>query len=126
MNQNIVENAKIIWEYHKLHQNLKHCDGIMVFCSNDIRVAQYAATLYHQGYGKFILFSGGIAHENDILSTGWDKPEAEVFADIAMQNKIPKEKILLENKANNTGENIHFSKQFGASLPNLGFFFKFS
>jgi len=37
------------------------------------------------------------------------KPEAEVFAKIAIERGVPAGKILIENKASNTGENLKFS-----------------
>lgn len=41
----------------------------------------------------------------------FDKPEAEVFADVAMKLGVPEEVILIENKSTNTGENVIFSKR---------------
>lgn len=65
------QNAKILWEYSNMRQEPQKADIIMVLCSNDIRVAEYAAKLFLEGYAPFILFSGGVAHTNDVLSTGW-------------------------------------------------------
>ncbi len=39
------------------------------------------------------------------------KPEAEVFADVAMRLGVPEEKILLENQSTNTGENIILTRK---------------
>ncbi|HLN18551.1 MAG TPA: YdcF family protein [Patescibacteria group bacterium] len=106
---NIDELAKIIWDYHNIRQNLEKSDLIFVLCSNDIRIAEYACDLYLQGYAPFILFSGGLAHQNDILKTNWNIPEADKFAEIAIKRGIPEDKIITENKAANTGENFIFS-----------------
>lgn len=38
------------------------------------------------------------------------QPEAEVFADIAIKLGVPPDKILIENRSTNTGENIEFTK----------------
>lgn len=100
--------AQKIWDYLQLHQPLKKADLIFVLCSHDLRVANYAADLFLQGYAPFVLFSGGQAHKDDLLRTGWKKTEAEVFADVALKKGIPRDKVLIENQAQNTGENIQF------------------
>ena len=35
-------------------------------CSNDLRVADYTAELFLQGWAPLIIFSGGIAHQEDL------------------------------------------------------------
>lgn len=101
--------AKIVWEYHRVNQTLTKCDAILVLCSIDERVAEYAADLFLKGFGDYIIFSGGIAHSNDFLKTSWDGSEAEHFAKIAIAAGVPEDKILIENQAQNTGQNITFS-----------------
>ncbi|PIR02929.1 MAG: hypothetical protein COV60_03035 [Candidatus Magasanikbacteria bacterium CG11_big_fil_rev_8_21_14_0_20_43_7] len=113
----IVEhNAKILWDYHHMNHNLVPSDCILVMCSHDTRVAEYASELFLRGLAPIIVFSGGIAHEDDLLSTGWEKPEAEVFADVAMSRGVPKETIILETHARNCGENIWNTKRLLADL----------
>lgn len=107
-NDRIIELAKIIWDYHHLNHQLQKADCIFVLCSNDIRVAEYASRLFLDGYGSFIIFSGG----SGVLTRDiFDKPEAEIFADIAVRSGIPSEKIIIENKSMNTGENVAFTKR---------------
>src|SRR3989338_4322703 len=103
--------AKILWNYHHLHHKLKKADGIFVLGSNDVRVADYGAKLFLEGYAPLIIFSGGMAHHNDLLKTYWKKPEAEVFAERALKLGVPNDKIILEDKATNTGENVRFTKE---------------
>ena len=52
--------AKIIWSYLKLDQEIKRCDCIFVPGSHDISTADYGIELYKKGYGKILIFSGGI------------------------------------------------------------------
>jgi len=101
--------AKIIWDYHHLLHRLKKADCFLVLGSNDTRVAEYASDLFLQGYAPCIIFSGGLG---SLTKNVFQKPEAEIFADIAIARGIPKNKILIENKSTNTGENIKFTKQF--------------
>jgi len=61
--------------------------------------------------------SGGIAHRGTLLETGWGCSEAQVFADVAMKEGVPLQAIILEDKAQNTGENFSRTK---ALLERLG------
>ncbi|HAO64666.1 TPA: hypothetical protein DCQ44_01655 [Candidatus Taylorbacteria bacterium] len=98
--------AKIIWDYQLMHHKLEKADLILVLGSHDVRVADYAAELYLAGWAPLLVFSGGFGR----LTKDWQKPEAEIFAEAAIRMGVPKEKILLENKSTNTGENIVFTK----------------
>lgn len=100
--------AKIIWEYHHVNHELKKVDCIFVLGSHDTRVAEYAAGLFLAGYAPYIIFSGGLGRLTDGV---FKKPEAEVFADIALEKGIPADAILVENKSTNTGENVEFTKK---------------
>ena len=103
--------AKIIWDYHHLNHKLKKSDVIIVLGSHDVRVAEYGAKLFLNDWAPYICFTGGIAHTNDLLSTGWKESEAEKFAQIAINKGVTKNKIILENKAKNTEQNVKFSRK---------------
>ncbi len=102
--------AERIWEYHQLHHPLAKVDCIFVLGSNDIRVAEYAAQLYKDGYAPLLVCSGGIAHKRDLLNTTWQEPEGEVFAKRVMELGVPEDRIIVENQAMNTGENVTFTE----------------
>ena len=108
----IDEHAKIIWDYHHVHQALEKCNVILALGSSDLRVAAYAAELFMQGYGDYLVISGGYGKFTKDL---FHKTEAEIFADIAIQKGVPKEKILLETQAANTGQNIVFAHKLLAA-----------
>lgn len=110
MDKEIDQLAKIIWEYHHLHQPLIKADVIFALGSFDKTVGKYAAELFIKGYAPLMIFSGGKAHNDDLLSTGWNKSEAEVLSEIAIKKGVPREKIILETNASNTSENIKFVK----------------
>lgn len=109
MTTDVDKFAKIIWDYHHINQPLTKCEAILVLCSIDERVAEYAANLFLKGFGDYIIFSGGVAHSDDFLKTSWNGSEAEHFAKIAVAAGVPEDKILIENQAQNTGQNITFS-----------------
>jgi uncharacterized SAM-binding protein YcdF (DUF218 family) len=96
-------NARIIWDYMLMHQKLQPVDAIFVLGSNDTRVAERAAELYHQGYAPYVIFAGGNGK-----ASNFSKPEAEVFADVAIAHGVPEEKIIKESESVNTGENVMF------------------
>jgi uncharacterized SAM-binding protein YcdF (DUF218 family) len=62
--------------------------------------------LFLEGWAPLLIYSGGVGRLTEGL---WNKPEAEVFVDIAIKMGVPKDKILIENKSTNTGENIIFT-----------------
>ena len=100
--------ARKIWDYHNLHHTLQKADCILVLGSNDTRVADRGSELYLQAWAPILIFSGG----SGVLTQNlFNKPEAEIFADIAIEKGVPKEKILIENLSTNTGENIQFTRQ---------------
>jgi uncharacterized SAM-binding protein YcdF (DUF218 family) len=92
----------------QLKHELKPADCLFVMCSNDVRVAEHAAKLYHQKLAPLIVFSGGEGRFTDGL---FEKSEAETFAEIAKLSGVPSEAILLETKSTNSGENVRFTEQ---------------
>ena len=100
--------AKILWDYNNLNDEIVKSDFILVLGSHDIRVAHRGAELFLQGYAPLIVFSGNLGRLTEEI---WTKPEAEIFADEAMRIGVPRDKILIENRSTNTGDNIHFIKR---------------
>ena len=109
----LVEHELRLWDYMP-------ADCIVVLCSHDISVAEYAIELYQQGYAPYLLFSGGVVQQNPALGVFWDTSEAEYFARRALASGVPAGAILIENRSRNTGENIRFTRQL---LESRGFDF---
>lgn len=98
--------SQLIWNYHHMDQKLEKADFVIVLGSHDLRVAEYGAQLFLNNYAPLLILSGGLGR----LTQGtWEKPEAEIFAKIALEMGVPKDKILIENKSTNTGENLLFT-----------------
>ncbi len=109
-NTEVLSLAEVLWDYHHLNHSLEKSDLIFVLGSHDVRVADHAAALFHKGLAPYVLFSGGTAHKGDLLETGWKKTEAEILSQRAMALGVPSNRIILETRAANTGENVRFSE----------------
>ncbi|HEV7904139.1 MAG TPA: YdcF family protein [Pyrinomonadaceae bacterium] len=107
MNGHIRELAKKLWHFHRLNHQLERADAILVLCSYDLRVAERGAQLFLEGWAPLLIFSGGLGA---ITKSLWSVPEADQFARIAARMGVPEERILVENRSTNTGENIIFTK----------------
>ncbi|MCK8063944.1 MULTISPECIES: YdcF family protein [Vibrio] len=104
----LYRHIETLWDYMQLKHELKPADCLFVMCSNDVRVAEHAANLYHQKLAPLIVFSGGEGRFTDGL---FEKSEAETFAEIAKMSGVPSEAILLEAESTNSGENVRFTEQ---------------
>jgi len=96
-----------LWDYHQLHQPLAPADAIVVLCSHDPRVAERGAQLLLEQWAPILVFSGGLGVITKHL---WQQPEADQFATIAIGMGVPKDRILIENRSTNTGENVRFTR----------------
>jgi len=97
-----------IWHYHQLNHQLSKADAILVLCSYDKVVAERGAQLFLDGWAPLLIFSGGLGAITKHL---WQEPEADQFAEIAVGLGVPQDRIVIENRSTNTGENILFTKQ---------------
>jgi len=97
-----------VWRYHQLNHELSKADAILVLCSHDMAVATRGAQLFLEGWALLLIFSGG---QGSITSRLWQEPEADLFARIAEEMGVPRDRILVENKSTNTGENVLFTRR---------------
>jgi len=100
--------SQIIWDYHHVEHTVQPADCILVLGSHDRRVAERGAELFLGGLAPLLVFSGGLGR---LTTNHWTEPEAEKFAQIAYNLGVPADKILLEKRSTNTGENIRFTYQ---------------
>ncbi|SFO81188.1 YdcF family protein [Enterovibrio norvegicus] len=120
MPHRLYQHLETIWNYHRLGHTPEQCDCIFVLGSNDVRVAEQAAALYHQGLAPYVMISGG---KGRFTEDAFEKSEAETFAEILIDEGVPASALLLEKKATNSGENITLSyalmKEKGLSFQRL-------
>jgi uncharacterized SAM-binding protein YcdF (DUF218 family) len=103
---------QIIWDYHQMGHRLSRSDAILVLCSHDTVVAERGAQLFLDGWAPLLIFSGGLGAITRHL---WTDPEADRFARVAVGMGVPADRILIENRSTNTGENIRFTRDLLAA-----------
>jgi len=103
IDEEVLRHARVIWDYHYLDSDLQTADFILALGSHDERVARHAADLVLQGLAPLFVPSGGFGK---VTREIWKIPEGEIFAKIAIDRGVSPSKILIEDRATNTGENI--------------------
>jgi len=99
--------ARTVWDYHQLNHPLRPAECIIVLGSHGTRVAERGAGVFLGGWAPLIVFSGNLG----ALTSGmWQRPEAEIFTDVAVGKGVPRERILIESRSTNTGENVDLSR----------------
>ena len=112
MNSRTRSLVETLWNYHRLNHELSPSGAILVLCSHDTRVAERGAQLFLDGFAPLLIFSGGLGTITRNLMT---EPEADQFARIAQSMGVPRDRMLLENRSTNTGENVRYTRQLVAS-----------
>lgn len=103
-NAGMENNIKTITEYIFLESKPEQADLIVVFGTRHKEASMQASELYHKGYAKKILVSGGenrITHEN----------EAEEMSKSLLSLGVVPGDIVREDKSTNSLENVLFSEK---------------
>ncbi len=107
MNTETLIKAGEIWEYMSAIKSRSKSDAIVICCSYDLRVCDHACDLVKEGISDTLVISGKFGNWTQHI---WEKPEAEVFYERAIENGIDSKQILMEREATNFGENISYSR----------------
>lgn len=97
------ENLKTLWDFLCPSALPSRVDVIFVFGGLDLLVPRRAAELFNQGYASQILVTG---HSGAFSKGVFRETEARIFADEMMRQGVPSDRIILEEEAENTGENV--------------------
>ena len=100
--------ARIVWDYHHVGHALAKADCIIVLGSHDTRVAERGAEVFLGGWAPLLVCSG---HLGALTRAMWTRSEAEIFADVAVSLGVPRDRVLIEARSTNTGENVDFSRR---------------
>lgn len=95
-------------------------DIVLAMGSQDLRVADTAARAFCETHADWLVCSGGFGKDTTAL---FHKPEAVLYAERCQKLGVPKECILAEEQAANSGENFSFSKELLARrgiVPTIG------
>lgn len=101
-----MKEVQILWDFLRMDQQPEKADVIVGFGCYDEDIPVRCAELFKAGFAPYVCFSGGLGRNTRGL---WRKSEAERFAAIAIAAGVPEERILLENKSTNSGENLQFT-----------------
>lgn len=100
-------DAQVIWDYHRMHHELRRCAAGIALGSNDLGVATHAAGLYHQGLFPVLVLTG--ANSPTTLAR-FPRGEATHYRDQVLDLGVPERAVLVEPAATNTGQNIERSR----------------
>ncbi len=103
-----IENASILWDYMSSFGEVARCEALVVCCSYDLRVCDYACELIGLNLADKLVLTGNTGNWTRHL---WNRPEAHIFFERAIQNGVTEDRILAEDRATNPGENVIFSRK---------------
>jgi uncharacterized SAM-binding protein YcdF (DUF218 family) len=103
-----LELGRILWDYLQIGALLEKRDAILVFGGHDLRVAEWAAELWLQGWASLLVCSGGAGYYTSKI---WDEPEAHKFRRIAIDRGVRRDAILVENRSAHSGQNVTFTRR---------------
>jgi uncharacterized SAM-binding protein YcdF (DUF218 family) len=102
-----LDDAKTLWEFHAVGQEPRSADAIVCLGSYDPRVAVRCAQMLQDGIAPLAVITGGYGNWT---RGAFARPEAEVFAAVIEGRGVGRERLILEPRATNIGENIAFSR----------------
>ena len=106
--QDILHDAEILYNFHsECSDDPIKADIILAAGSHDLRVAYHAAELFKKGYAPLIVCSGGFGK---VTGGIWNSPESVVYANRCVELGVPKECIVIEKEAKNSGDNFVLSR----------------
>lgn len=105
----VLQDARSIFDFlSDHHKEAGRADILLIPGSHDLRVADHAAKCFLAGRANWLVCSGGYGK---ITAGRFQQTEAELFAARCLQLGVPADRLLLEKRASNTGENFTLSKE---------------
>lgn len=94
-----------IWTFLAIEQAPIPSDALFVFGGLGLEIPARAAQLFLGGFSSTVLISGA---SGSLTQGVFNKAEAEVFKDAMVKDGVPRDAILTEHHATNTGQNVMF------------------
>src|SRR5262245_46476127 len=95
--------GRVLWDYLRIGAPLQPREAIVAFGGHDLRVAEWAAQLWLDGWAPRLILSGGLGYYTSKI---WREPEAHKFRRIAIEKGVDADAILVEDQSRNSGENV--------------------
>jgi uncharacterized SAM-binding protein YcdF (DUF218 family) len=96
-----LDDLAVVWAWLTGTADLRPTDVLFCFGSFFFGVARRAAALYHLGVAPLVLVSGGAVGRIEPWET-----EADAYVDVLLESGVPRDRIVVEPLATNTGENV--------------------
>ena len=107
--EEILRDAELLYRFHAdCGDAPAEADLLLAAGSHDLRVPRHAAALFLAGTAPWLLCTGGLGKITEEL---WSEPEALLFARECRAMGVPEERLLLEDRSTNTGENFRFGRE---------------
>ncbi len=98
---------RVAWDYLGACPPPEKSDILFLLGNEDLRCGDCAARLWREGYAPLLVTSGATGRSTAGVFT---KSEAELFADRAAAGGVPRDAIVMESRASNTGENVRLTR----------------
>jgi uncharacterized SAM-binding protein YcdF (DUF218 family) len=105
--------GRVLWDYLRIGAPLERREAIVAFGGHDLRVADWAAQLWLDGWAPKLVLSGGLGYYTSKI---WREPEAHKFRRIAIDKGVNADAILVEEQARNSGENVALTRKLLATI----------
>ena len=107
--EEILRDAELLYRFHAdCGEAPEKADLLLAAGSHDLRVPRHAAALFLAGAAPWLMCTGGLGKITEGL---WSEPEALLFARECGALGVPEDRLLLEDRSTNTGENFRFGRE---------------
>lgn len=115
--QDILRDARLLFAFlSEAEQTVGPADLVLAMGSQDLNVADTAARAFFDRKAQWLVCSGGLGKDTATL---FQEPEGVLYARRCRELGVPEERVLIEDRASNSGENFQFSR---ALLAGRGIF----
>lgn len=118
MNSPTIDQAARLWDYLSSGRSHAACDAVVVCCSYDLRVCDYACEFLRRGVAPRLIITGNTGNWTKHL---WNVPESHLFRARALEQGVAPATISIEDEATNFGENIAFVRRLYPELRRATF-----
>ena len=107
--EDTLRDAELLYRFHSdCGESPGRSDLILAAGSHDMRVPHHAAELFLSGAAPWLICCGGMGKVTEGM---WTEPEAVLFARACTAMGVPENRILIEDRSTNTGENFRFGRE---------------